>query len=131
MPNSSALASISSRSDNQNLELQATDVAKEEFISTVSHELRTPLTSINGYVELLLEENADPLTEEQRGFLATVQRGAQRLQRLINDLLFTAQADAGNINIEKTSTDLVEIARHAVESGPLPFRVDGSGREFL
>jgi signal transduction histidine kinase len=103
------------RIDNQNAELTATDVAKDEFIATVSHELRTPLTSINGYVELLLEEGAEPLSEEQRGFLATVQRGSTRLQRLMNDLLLTAQVRAGHLDIEKTSTDLGEIARQAVQ----------------
>jgi signal transduction histidine kinase len=103
------------RIDNQNVELQSADVAKDEFIATVSHELRTPLTSINGYVEMLLEEGADPLTDEQRGFLTTVQRGSARLQRLMNDLLLTAQVRAGHLDIQTTSTDVVEIARQAVE----------------
>jgi signal transduction histidine kinase len=103
------------RIDNQNAELTATDVAKDEFIATVSHELRTPLTSINGYVELLLEEGAEPLSEEQRGFLTTVQRGSTRLQRLMNDLLLTAQVRAGHLDIQKTSTDLGEITRQAVQ----------------
>ena len=104
------------RIDDQNAELQAADLAKDEFISTISHELRTPLTSIYGYVELLLEEDADPLTEQQRDHLATVQRGSVRLDRLINDLLFTAQARAGHIDIQKTRTDIVKITRQAVES---------------
>ena len=103
------------RIDRQNVDLQSADLAKDEFIATVSHELRTPLTSMNGYVELLLEEGADPLTEEQRSFLATVQRGSVRLQRLMNDLLLTAQVRSGHLAIQKTRTDVVELARQAVE----------------
>jgi signal transduction histidine kinase len=92
------------------------DVEKDDFIGTVSHELRTPLTSMSGYVELLLEEDADPLTGQQRDFLATVQRGSLRLERLINDLLLMAQVHAGRLDIQKNSTDLVEIVRQTVES---------------
>jgi len=103
------------RIDDQNAELLSADLAKDEFIATVSHELRTPLTSMNGYVELLLEEGADPLTEEQRSFLTTVQRGSVRLQRLMNDLLLTAQVRSGHLDIHKTSTDVIEIARQAVQ----------------
>jgi signal transduction histidine kinase len=103
------------RIDDQNAELQSADLAKDEFIATVSHELRTPLTSMNGYVELLLEEGADPLTQEQRSFLATVQRGSVRLQRLMNDLLLTAQVRSGHLDIQKTRSDVVELARQAVE----------------
>jgi signal transduction histidine kinase len=103
------------RIDNQNIDLQSADVAKDEFIATVSHELRTPLTSITGYVELLLEEGADPLTDEQHVFLATIQRGSSRLKRLMNDLLLTAQVRSGHLDIHKTSTDVVEIARQAVQ----------------
>jgi signal transduction histidine kinase len=103
------------RIDNQNAELQSADLAKDEFIATVSHELRTPLTSMNGYVELLLEDGADPLTQEQRSFLATVQRGSVRLQRLMNDLLLTAQVRSGHLDIQKARIDVVELARQAVE----------------
>jgi len=104
------------RIDDQNVELQASDAAKDEFIGTVSHELRTPMTSINGYVELLLEDGGDPLTDEQRSCLATVQRGSERLKSLINDLLFTAQARSGHLQIQRTPTNIVELAREAVES---------------
>jgi signal transduction histidine kinase len=104
------------RIEKQNVELQAADVAKDEFVGTVSHELRTPLTSIRGFVELMLDESGDPLSEQQRGFLATVQRGSIRLERLVNDLLLTAQLQAGHLDIHKTHADLVEIVRESVES---------------
>jgi signal transduction histidine kinase len=104
------------RIEKQNVELQVADAAKDVFVSTVSHELRTPLTSICGFLELLLDESGDPLTEQQRGFLATVQRGSTRLERLVNDLLLTAQLHAGHLDIQKTHADLVEIVRESVES---------------
>jgi signal transduction histidine kinase len=65
---------------------------------------------------LLLDEDADPLTEQQRGFLATVQRGSMRLERLVNDLLLAAQLRAGQLDIQKTNTNVVEITRQSVES---------------
>jgi signal transduction histidine kinase len=104
------------RIEKKNVELEQADAAKDKFIGTLSHELRTPLTSMNGFVELLLDESSDPLTEEQRSFLATVQRGSARLEGLVNDLLLTAQLRAGRLEMRKTTTDLVEIARQAVES---------------
>ncbi len=102
--------------ENQNIDLQLADVAKDEFIGTVSHEFRTPLTSMHGYVELLLDESGDPLTESQRTYLATVQRGSVRLEGLVNDLLLTAQLGAGPLDLQMTNTDAAEIARLAVES---------------
>ena len=79
----------------QNAELQLADLAKDEFINTVSHELRTPLTSMHGFVEMLLDDGDDPLSEQQRHFVSTVQRGSIRLERLVNDLLLTAQLREG------------------------------------
>jgi signal transduction histidine kinase len=94
----------------QNVELQLADVAKDEFISTVSHELRTPLTSMHGFLELLLDDRDDPLSQEQRRYVTTVQRGSVRLGRLVNDLLLTAQLREGPLDIRTTEADLVQIA---------------------
>jgi Signal transduction histidine kinase len=102
--------------ENQNVELRLADIAKDKFIGTVSHEFRTPLTSMHGFVELLLDESGDPLTEEQRTHLATVQRGSLRLEGLVNDLLLTAQLQAGPLEMQMMSADAVEIARLSVES---------------
>ena len=103
------------RLDKQNVALQLADAAKDELISTVSHELRTPLTSLHGYAELLLDAAGDPLTEEQRSFLATMRRGSIRLERLVDDLLLNAQIHSGRLEVRKTSADLAEIVRHSIE----------------
>jgi signal transduction histidine kinase len=105
--------------EEQNVDLQLADVAKDKFIGTVSHEFRTPLTSMHGYVELLLDESGDPLTEDQRAYLATVQRGSMRLEGLVNDLLLTAQVGAGPLEMQMADTDVVEIARLSVESAQM------------
>jgi nitrogen-specific signal transduction histidine kinase len=52
----------------------------------LSHELRTPLTSVLGYVEMLLDEEADPVTPRQRYLLQAVLRGAHRLQYVVESL---------------------------------------------
>ena len=57
----------------QNERLRELDRLKDEFIALVSHELRTPLTSIRGYTELLLDEEAGTLTDDQRKFLGVVE----------------------------------------------------------
>jgi PAS domain S-box-containing protein len=68
------------------------DRLKNEFFALVSHELRTPLTSIVGYVELLLDDSED---DQERRFLSVIERNARRLERLVGDLLFVAQFEAG------------------------------------
>lgn len=59
-------------------------------MASVSHELRTPLTSIRGYLELVLDGGAAELTEEQLRYLSVVDRNADRLLRVVDDLLFAA-----------------------------------------
>jgi len=86
--------------------------AKEDFFALVSHELRTPLTAILGYVELVLtEERLDP---EHARHLAVVERNAQRLLRLVGDLLFGAQVERGSLALEPGSVDLSQLVRDAV-----------------
>ena len=97
-------------------QLRALDAMKDEFVASVSHELRTPLTSIKGYLELVLDGEAGDLNEEQRGYLATVDRNSERLLRLVGDLLFVAQADAGRLELVLDDVDLGSLARESVES---------------
>ena len=86
---------------------------KDEFFALVSHELRTPLTSILGYVEILREDVSDP---EAARSLVVVERNARRLQRLVGDLLFTAQLEAGNLPLEPGTVDLAAVATEVVDA---------------
>jgi PAS domain S-box-containing protein len=97
-------------------EVRATERMKDQFVSLISHELRTPLTSILGYLELVLEDEEQPLTEEQRSYLTTVERNADRLLRLVGDLLFTAQVDAGRFTLQPQDLDLATVVRAAEET---------------
>ncbi len=91
------------------------DRLREALIATVSHELRTPLTSIIGYLELL-GTGPDQLSEENSGYIEVVGRNAIRLQRMVEDLLFLAQLDAGSFSLDLGDANLVELAGEAIEA---------------
>jgi signal transduction histidine kinase len=97
----------------QNQQLREADRLKDEFVALISHDLRTPLTSIMGYLELVLDD--EDLTEEQRGFLNVADRNADRLLRLVNDLLFVARLEAGQLELRPTELDLAAVVRQSVE----------------
>jgi hypothetical protein len=100
----------------QNERLLELDRLKDEFLALVSHELRTPLTSIVGYVEYLVDGKVGDLSEEQHGVLRVIERNAQRLTRLVSDLLLVAQVEAGKLALEEMPIDLVTIAGQCVEA---------------
>jgi signal transduction histidine kinase len=84
----------------------------DEFVALISHELRTPLTSIIGYLELTLEDSS--LNEELRGYLDVVDHNADRLLKLVDDLLFVAQLEAGELEVRASEFDLAAVARKSV-----------------
>jgi PAS domain S-box-containing protein len=100
----------------QNVRLRELDRLKDTFVASVSHELRTPLTSISGFLQLMQDGLAGETTEEQRRCLAIAGRNADRLHRLIGDLLFVAQMDAGQLVLEPTQVDLRALAAECLES---------------
>jgi PAS domain S-box-containing protein len=100
----------------QNERLLELDRMKDEFVALVSHELRTPLTSILGYLELIRAEEAGPVNEEQAEFLAIVSRNADRLLRLVGDLLLVAQIEAGKLQLEPVDIDLGHLIRDCLEA---------------
>jgi signal transduction histidine kinase len=100
----------------RNERLHELDRMKDDFVASVSHELRTPLTSIRGYLELLREGDAGDLTEEQHQFVSIVERNSDRLLRLVGDLLFVAQVEAGKITLERESMQVEELVCQAVDA---------------
>jgi signal transduction histidine kinase len=92
--------------------MREADLVMDEFVALISHELRTPLTSIIGYLELTLDDAN--LTEEQRGYLDVVDHNAARLLRLVDDMLFVAQIEAGQLEVRPSELDLAAIVRQAV-----------------
>jgi signal transduction histidine kinase len=97
----------------QNERLRESDRLKDEFVALISHDLRTPLTSIMGYLELTMDD--ETLGAESRGYLAVVQRNSERLLRLVNDLLFVARLEAGELDLHADELDLGPIVRQSVE----------------
>jgi len=96
----------------QNEQLREADRLKDEFVALISHDLRTPLTSIMGYLELTLGDGN--LTEDQRRYLEVVNRNAERLLRLVNDLLFVARLESGQLDLHPSELDLAAIVRQSV-----------------
>ena len=89
---------------------------KNEFFALVSHELRTPLTSVIGYLDIVREGDAGEINPEQSHYLDVIDRNATRLLRLVGDLLFVAQVEAGTLSLEKGEVDLEQVCLDAVEA---------------
>lgn len=89
---------------------------KNEFISTVSHELRTPLTSIRGSLGLLAAGKLGALPPAARPFVEIASNDCLRLVRLINDLLDIQKIEAGRMDFQMKTQDLVGLVNQAVEA---------------
>ncbi len=98
----------------QNNRLRELTQMKDDVVATVSHELRTPITSIRGFVELLLDASSD-LTESQMRMLQTIERNAEQLQRVAEDLLADPGAGRG-LRVAFTELDLNRLAEEAVHA---------------
>jgi two-component system phosphate regulon sensor histidine kinase PhoR len=86
-------------------DLRQADRLRRDFVANVSHELRTPLTAIQGYVEAL-QDDVPPEPEEAARFLEIIARQANRMERLVRDLLRLARLEAGREPVEPSRTDL-------------------------
>lgn len=109
---------------------QEAERSKDEFFGLVSHELRTPLTSIVGYLDLLLEEDAETLNEQSLRFLQIARRNGDRLLRLVSDLLLVTQLQAGQFQIKREPVDLNSIAASSVEAAEPTAKERGIAFEF-
>lgn len=105
--------------------LEELDRQKDDFVSTVSHELRTPLASIIGYTEMLCDGDGGDLTPAQHRLVSVVQRNADRLKGLIEDLLTLSRIEARGLDIDHDRLHLDAVVGHVLESlRPVAARAD-------
>lgn len=86
---------------------------KDEFLATVSHELRTPLNAIIGWGQILQDGKLKP--EEQKNALETIFRNAKSQAQLINDLLDTSRLITGNLLLNLSPTNVVQVIEAALD----------------
>lgn len=104
------------------------DRLKDDFMSTVTHELRTPLTSIRAFSEML-HDDPDMAPEDRTRFLSIIVGEAERLTRLINQILDFAKLESGRVEWHIERLDLRELLDHTAESLGQLFRERGA--EFV
>jgi signal transduction histidine kinase len=99
----------------QNEQLRKLDAARNQFLAIVSHELRTPLTSIVSFTELIRGE-AEGLTPDGIRFLDIIERNADRLHRLVGDLLMLDRLEAGALPLDLAPVSVPDLVLEAVRS---------------
>lgn len=96
---------------------------RQEFTANVSHELKTPLTAISGYAELI----GSGMTNEKdtRHFADEIHQNAERLQRLINDIIKLSELDDEHLKLEFETVDLYELGKNCIAQMELQAQKNG------
>lgn len=94
--------------------VQASRNSQRNFVANVSHELKTPLTSIQGFAQALLDGAIDTPQSGRRA-AQVIYDEAERMYRLVFDLLDLARFDAGTIDLQCQPVNLVDLLRYVVE----------------
>ena len=111
---------LNKKSKELSKENTAFDEANEEdyrrdFVANVSHELRTPVSIIKGFSETLLEDFENIKEKKRKDFLEKINRNANRLHSLIEDLLLLAQFDGNPHSLKLQTVELTTTIREVVE----------------
>jgi len=90
------------------------DAMRRDFVANVSHELKTPLTSIKSYTETLMDGYVDD-PEVQKQFLSVIDSEAERMTRLVRDLLQLSNFDSHSITFYKEYNDYIDLTKKCIK----------------
>lgn len=92
---------------------------KSDFVSQASHELRTPISAINAYTEMLLDSEAQDEAGRQE-FYNIIKGEAERLSRMIDNMLNISRIEAGIVSVERTEVDFAKAVTEVIETMQAP-----------
>jgi two-component system CheB/CheR fusion protein len=116
MRNEADVLGLSEDMARRNVELETVNKELESFIYSISHDLRAPLRSMAGFAKLLNDDYAGRLDEQGMDFLSRIQRGSEKMNQLIDDLLHLAkisrqEMERTEVDMSRKSSDLVSEMR--------------------
>ncbi len=91
------------------------DLARSDLVATVSHEIRSPLTSVKGFTRTLLARWDRFSDEQKQQMLATINEDADRVTRLLTELLDVSRIDTGRVQLQRSPTDLRHLVQRVVD----------------
>lgn len=104
------------------------DAARSDLVATVSHEIRSPLTSVKGFTSTMLKRWERFSDEQKRTMLETINADADRVTRLLKELLEVSRIDAGRVQVAAQHVDVVRLVRSVVDKAA--HRPEGRDREI-
>ncbi len=96
------------------------DAQRQEFLSVMSHELRTPMTGVKGYLSMLLEGDAGPISDDVKEYVAQAYTANDRLIRLVEHMMKVARVQEGKINLKIGKVDISREAKMIASDFQIP-----------
>jgi signal transduction histidine kinase len=112
-----ALATLDliSRQEATTVRLERLEALRTRFVATVAHDLRSPLTAVRGVAQLLRDRRDSVPRERVDEMLASVQRQADRLNRMADDLLDAARVDSDQLQLRREIVDVDELVHRVID----------------
>lgn len=108
---------------------ECVDAARSDLVATVSHEIRSPLTSVKGFTSTMLRKWDRFSDDQKRTMLETINHDADRVTRLLKELLAVSRIDAGRVQMHREMVDVVAMVQGLTDR--MRLREEGIGRDLV